>query len=419
MPAGTIALTNNSTAVTGSGTTFTTELKANDFIVAVVGGVTYTLGVQSVNSATGVNLISAYNGPTASGVAWTAVPNAALVGITAQVAADVAKAIRGLNLDRANWQQVYSASGNITVTLPDGSTYSGPSWNSVVNSVGGKLDKSGGVMTGALTVPALEITAAAPYIDFHFSSSATDYNVRAINSADKTLTLVGEANTGMLLNVTGNITSSGTITVNQGGVNARSASPLSTPATGTESASGIFEAGYSSGLYTNVRTLFHTSVVQGSGTSAIIAIQTSASGAYTRYQFSQSGNATAPGSWINGSDERHKSNIKLVPDALRAVMSWRGCTYDKLDGGPEVGLIAQDVEKDCKEAVVTSSGVRKFSDGTKIEGFKSLNTAGVSAAYHTEAIKALFNLIELVIVSPDKALNSIDNIKRALGQTSD
>jgi len=139
MPAGTIALTNNSTAVTGSGTSFTTELKANDFIVAVVGGVTYTLGVQSVNSATGVTLITAYNGPTASGVAWIAVPNAALVGITAQVAADVAKAIRGLNLDKANWQQVYSASGNITVRLSDGSQYSGPSWASIVSSVSGKL----------------------------------------------------------------------------------------------------------------------------------------------------------------------------------------------------------------------------------------------------------------------------------------
>lgn len=142
MPAGTIALTNNSTTVTGTGTNFTSELKANDFLVAIVGGVTYTLGVQSVNSATGLTLITAYNGPTATGVAWTAVPNAALVGITAQVAADVAKAIRGLNLDKANWQQVYSASGNITVNLPDGSQYSGPSWNAVASSVTGKMDKA-------------------------------------------------------------------------------------------------------------------------------------------------------------------------------------------------------------------------------------------------------------------------------------
>ncbi|NKE95214.1 phage tail protein [Pantoea agglomerans] len=142
MPAGTIALTNNSTAVTGTGTSFTAELKANDFIVTVVGGVTYTLGVQSVNSATSVTLTTAYNGPTASGVAWTALPNSALVAITAQVAADVAKAIRGLNLDKANWQQVYSASGNITVTLPDGSQFSGPSWNYLSTQLGSKANSS-------------------------------------------------------------------------------------------------------------------------------------------------------------------------------------------------------------------------------------------------------------------------------------
>jgi|GEM_PF-3449789 len=138
MPAGTIALTNNSTAVTGSGTSFTTELKANDFIVTVVGGVTYTLGVQLVDSETGVTLITAYNGPSATGIAWTAVPNAALVGITAQVAADVAKAIRGLNLDKANWQQIFSGTGNVKVTLPDGSQYTGPAWNALVTMLNGK-----------------------------------------------------------------------------------------------------------------------------------------------------------------------------------------------------------------------------------------------------------------------------------------
>jgi len=140
MSAGTIALTNNSANVTGTGTAFTTELKGNDFIVVIVGGVTYTLGVKATTSATALTLITPYNGPTATGNAWTAVPNATLVGITAQVAADVAKAIRGLNLDKANWQQVFSGTGTITVTLPDGSTYPGPSWSSLSTSLAGKAD---------------------------------------------------------------------------------------------------------------------------------------------------------------------------------------------------------------------------------------------------------------------------------------
>ncbi|MCT4718260.1 hypothetical protein MUA02_04245, partial [Enterobacteriaceae bacterium H20N1] len=139
MPAGTITLTNNSTAVTGSGTAFATELKANDFLVVVVGGTTYTLGVSAVGSATALTLTTAYGGPTISGLAWTPIPNGALVGITAQIAADTARAIRGLNFDKANWQQVYSASGNVTVNLPDGSAFTGPSWKYLADNM---LNKS-------------------------------------------------------------------------------------------------------------------------------------------------------------------------------------------------------------------------------------------------------------------------------------
>ncbi len=141
MSAGTIALTNNSANVTGTGTAFTTDLKAGDFVVVIVGGVTYTLGVKAITSATALTLVTAYGGPTATGNAWTAVPNATLVGITSQVAADVAKAIRGLNLDKANWQHVFSGTGTITVTLPDGSTYTGPAWNSITTSIGTKAAK--------------------------------------------------------------------------------------------------------------------------------------------------------------------------------------------------------------------------------------------------------------------------------------
>nr|WP_310615858.1 tail fiber domain-containing protein [Pantoea cypripedii] len=234
MPAGTITLTNNSATVSGSGTAFATELKANDFLVAVVGGVTYTLGVKSVESATSLTLITAYGGPAASGLAWTALPNQALVGITAQVAADVAKAIRGLNLDKANWQQIYTGTGNVTVTLPDGTTYTGPAWNGITTSLAGKAAKGannditsltglttalsvaqGGTGTttasnawkalldgrtvatargdlglasnGVPTFGSLELSAGTPFIDFHYNNTAADYDYRLINLSSGTL----------------------------------------------------------------------------------------------------------------------------------------------------------------------------------------------------------------------------------------
>ncbi|OKP15658.1 hypothetical protein BSQ40_29430, partial [Serratia fonticola] len=104
MPAGTITLTNNSATVKGAGTAFSTELKPGDFVVAVVGGVTYTLPVKTVDNATQVTLIRAYDGPTQAGAAWSAVPRETLNAITAQLAAESSRALRGLNYDKDNWQ---------------------------------------------------------------------------------------------------------------------------------------------------------------------------------------------------------------------------------------------------------------------------------------------------------------------------
>lgn len=135
MSAGTLTLTNNSDAVTGAGTTFTTELAAGDFIVTTVGGITYTLPVKSIGSGTQVVLVSKYPGPTHAGAAWQAVPRAAQNQITAELVAQTTAALRGLNYDKQNWQAVFSASGDITVVLPDGSTFTGPSWQSIKDTL--------------------------------------------------------------------------------------------------------------------------------------------------------------------------------------------------------------------------------------------------------------------------------------------
>ena len=130
------------------------------------------------------------------------------------------------------------------------------------------------------------------------------------------------------------------------------------------------------------------------------------------WSFNYDGSATSQGAWVNGSDERHKSNIEPVAQPLAAVLSLRGVTYDIQDGERGVGLIAQDVEKWCPDAVKTY-GDRKFSDGTVIENFKFLDTSGVAAAYHTEAIKELFNLVELALNDPDQARYVIKAVKDA------
>ncbi|TKU59490.1 phage tail protein, partial [Citrobacter sp. wls715] len=111
MSAGTLTLTNNSAQVSGAGTSFTTELAAGDFVVATVGGIPYTLPVKTIESNTGLTLVSNYTGPNQSGAAWSAVPRVALNMVTAALVTQSAEALRGLNYDKLNWQQVFSGTG--------------------------------------------------------------------------------------------------------------------------------------------------------------------------------------------------------------------------------------------------------------------------------------------------------------------
>ncbi|EPJ6134022.1 phage tail protein, partial [Citrobacter freundii] len=142
MSAGTLTLTHNSDAVAGSGTAFTTEVAAGDFIVVTVGGVPYTLPVKSVESGTALTLVSNFTGPTQSGAAWSAVPRVALNMVTAALVAQSTEALRGLNYDKQNWQQFFTATGDVTITLPDNSQMTGPSAKKLINSVGDKADKT-------------------------------------------------------------------------------------------------------------------------------------------------------------------------------------------------------------------------------------------------------------------------------------
>lgn len=398
MSAGTIALTNNSVALTGTGTAFTTDLKAGDFVVVIVGGVTYTLGVKAITSATALTLITAYGGPTASGNAWTAVPNATLVGITAQVAADVAKAIRGLNLDKANWQQVFSGTGTITVTLPDGSTYSGPAWNSLTTLLNNKAAKGANSDITSLSGLTTPLT-----IGQGGTGAPTAAAARAALGAFST---AGGS-------VTGSITSGGSIT---GAATAGLAVAANNPNVNNraEKNNALDPVNAGDWVAWDIYRWFTNSIICGamrSGDTNIQSYTISMSGTSSAtWRFLTNGNATASGTWTSGSDERHKLDIKLVNNALAAVLTFRGATYSKKDGGREVGLIAQDVERACEEAIIYN-GDRKFSDGTVIPDFKYLNTSGASAAFHSEAIKTLFELVQLALDKPDDARTLIANIK--------
>ena len=65
------------------------------------------------------------------------------------------------------------------------------------------------------------------------------------------------------------------------------------------------------------------------------------------------------------------------------------------NGSIGYGFIAQDVEKDFPEAVSETKFMPiKLRDGSTVESVKSVNTSGVAAALHHEAILALMDQID-------------------------
>ncbi|MEG2266782.1 MAG: hypothetical protein RSC68_20920 [Acinetobacter sp.] len=51
------------------------------------------------------------------------------------------QALLGLNYDKQNWQSIFSGSGNVTVKLPDGSSFTGPAWGDIATTLDGKAGK--------------------------------------------------------------------------------------------------------------------------------------------------------------------------------------------------------------------------------------------------------------------------------------
>ena len=331
MSAGTITLTNGSAVVGGSGTTFTTELAAGDFIVSTVGGVPYTLPVKSVESNTQLTLVSNYNGPTQSGAAWSAIPRVALNMVTAALVAQSAEALRGLNYDKQNWQQVFSAAGNITVKLPDGTTFTGPSWKYLVDNTGTIDGKKGG-------------TLSTTYL------SVAPYDTGAGNKV-----ALQSFSTGSVAGIIGRTSYS--YFNDTGYVGARRGSGYDI----LDIAIGIDKA----------------------------------NGTYTNWVFSAGGNATANnGSWINNSDERIKENIKQIENPLAKMRLVRGCTWDRLDNAPPgQGFIAQELALAMPTAVF-EGGETELRDGSIVEKTLAVDVAGAAAALHHEAILVLMDQIE-------------------------
>ncbi|EOZ7525385.1 tail fiber domain-containing protein [Enterobacter quasiroggenkampii] len=398
MSAGTITLTNGSAIVGGSETSFATELAAGDFIVSTVGSVSYTLPVKSVESNAQLTLVSNFTGPTQSGAAWSAVPRVALSMVTAALVAQSAEALRGLNYDKQNWQQVYSAAGNITVKLPDGTTFTGPSWKYLSDNM---ATKSGGAVpvnqggTGSTT-------ASGARTNLGLGNSA----IRDVGAAAGTVAAGDDSRLNTVdQKAGGKITSPITV---QPGINGNPGFAVNSGDNGggglmNNGISLVVASGYNpnTGNYVNlIKGTWYTGEwsfggARGGGANfdnVTLNLKGSNQEGMVTWVFHSNGAAT--GNWVTASDERIKENVTVIANPLMKMQQLRGVEWDRLDTPAHgYGFIAQEVEKAFPDAV-KSYGKTTLRNGTEIEDVKSVDTFGVAAALHHEAILALMVKVE-------------------------
>ncbi|WWD13643.1 tail fiber protein [Escherichia phage McMelon] len=127
MAAGTLSVTNNSKAVVGVGTTFT-SFNAGDFLTLVVGQIPYTVAIASIESDTALTLVLPFDGPSATGLAWDGVTRDTMSLATMGVTVQAQKALRLMIADENNWRAIFGDAEEVTVTLPNGQVMQGMSW---------------------------------------------------------------------------------------------------------------------------------------------------------------------------------------------------------------------------------------------------------------------------------------------------
>ncbi|HFV9215071.1 TPA: tail fiber domain-containing protein [Enterobacter roggenkampii] len=389
MSVGTITLTNGSVIVGGSGTSFATELAAGDFIVSTVGGVPYTLPVKTVDSGTQLTLVSSFTGPTQSGAAWSAVPRVALNMVTAALVAQSAEALRGLNYDKQNWQSIFSGNGNITITLPDGTTWTGPAWNSITTSLSGKAAKGANNDITSLSglTTALSVTQGGTG-STNASGARTnlglgDSSTRNVGTAAGTVAAGDDDRLSTLEGKTG-----GSI---KGAVIAKRTSD-SNPASGGELESVLQNSGGAA------LSQFHM-FTQMAGNTRYGFLRVWDSSTFKDWYFDHSsGNAYAAASWVNNSDRRIKDDLNPIDDPLGKMKKVRGYTWvrkdDQMKGSFGIGFVAQEVQEIFPEAVSHAQEGSLTVDGRVIEQPLALSPGDVAAALHHEAILALMEKIE-------------------------
>ncbi|WP_434430409.1 hypothetical protein [Aeromonas veronii] len=129
---GTVSVTNGSNKVTGFGTKWKTSVSKPDkgHTVWAPDGKAYEL--DYVESDTVLYLVTAYIGVTASGMAYSI--DISRSGSNSAFSRDLSAFVAYHQLQMDGWQQLLTGTGDVTLTAPDGTKLTVPSWEKIMNA---------------------------------------------------------------------------------------------------------------------------------------------------------------------------------------------------------------------------------------------------------------------------------------------
>ncbi|WP_312141310.1 tail fiber domain-containing protein [Pantoea septica] len=361
MSAGTIALTNNSTAVSGTGTSFTTELKVGDFIGVIAGGTPYTLIVASISSNTQLTIGGAFAGPTASGLAWNGVPASLLYAVSQQIMNDMGTALRGMNSQLVNWQRIYSDASSVTVERPDSTSFTGPSWGYMAQQYASKANTTD-VLTKADNLSSVEDKAVA--------RKNLGLKGAAVLDVGNKVSTVAAGDDPRLNSIDGK--SGGTIssplysTTKDFGFQC-TVDGVSVSGNG---ATNLFGKAFGRSNNNYGQWDFYEVIGQYYASRIVVANDLSA-GNFATFEFRGTGQGLSGIGWTTYSDKRLKPDAKIIDNPIDRLKKMRGYIYTKL-GVKGTGVIAQEAQEALPEAV-TDSGSFTTSEGETFENVLTLS----------------------------------------------
>lgn len=156
--AGTVAVTAGSTKVVGTGTTWRSGVYKPDKGHIFWGPDGRAYEVDYVESDTVLYLVTAYVGGSATGQAYSIV-----ISITGQVPAfsrELSAFVAYHQSQMDGWQKLLTGTGDVTLTAPDGTKLTTPSWDKVMNAGTGVVAQAT-VQAGIATAEAAKAAASA------------------------------------------------------------------------------------------------------------------------------------------------------------------------------------------------------------------------------------------------------------------